>query len=620
MSADPSALQPRIANALAAARLRLLAERHQPSGIWRGQLSSSALSTATAVQALSLAAPDACSGMIRHGREWLAKSQHPTGGWGDTVHSKPNISTTLLVWAAFGAARAAAEEFGGTLRAAEGWIGQQAGNVSPPVLAAALARRYGRDKTFSVPILMACALGGRLGPSPDCWALVPQLPFQLAALPRSWFAAVSLPVVSYALPALIAIGQVRHFHRPGGPGRFLRAAAVRRTQDLLVHLQPEGGGFLEATPLTSFVTMALAGMNLATHPVALKGVEFLTRSCRADGSWPIDTDLATWATTLAVKALGADAPSLCPQAAPWLLGQQYRQVHPYTLSPPGGWAWTDLPGGVPDADDTSGALLALAQLDRGGSEDFRQASAEGAGWLLGLQNRDGGMPTFCRGWGALPFDRSTPEITAHALAAWRKWPGADPRIPKATQKALAYLRRVQTAEGAWLPLWFGNEWSADENNPVYGTAATLRDLLELDVRLHPSLPAMLVRAAQFLVNAQRPCGGWGAVAADSPAPPQQPSLTQSHQPSVEETALALHALAGFCIHSAAESDPALRRHAQSAVARGTDSLLELTREGTHFPAAPIGLYFARLWYAERLYPIIWTCAALRAVQHCLQTR
>ena len=32
-----------------------------------------------------------------------------------------------------------------------------------------------------------------------------------------------------------------------------------------------------------------------------------------------------------------------------------------------------------------------------------------------------------------------------------------------------------------------------------------------------------------------------------------------------------------------------------------------------FPAAPIGLYFARLWYHERLYPLIATVSALRVL-------
>ena len=36
-------------------------------------------------------------------------------------------------------------------------------------------------------------------------------------------------------------------------------------------------------------------------------------------------------------------------------------------------------------------------------------------WLIHLQNRDGGWPTFCRGWGALPFDRSGCDLTAHVL-------------------------------------------------------------------------------------------------------------------------------------------------------------------------------------------------------------
>ena len=38
----------------------------------------------------------------------------------------------------------------------------------------------------------------------------------------------------------------------------------------------------------------------------------------------------------------------------WLLEQQYTERHPYTGADPGGWGWTDLPGSVPDADDTPG--------------------------------------------------------------------------------------------------------------------------------------------------------------------------------------------------------------------------------------------------------------------------
>src|SRR5206468_4913640 len=130
-------------------------------------------------------------------------------------------------------------------------------------------------------------------------------------------------------------------------------------------------GFLEATPLTSFVVMSLAGSGQANHPVTLRGLQFLQSSQRANGSWPIDTNLATWLTTSAVNALlkpGTRSAGRALRASEietirsWLLAQQHRQEHPYTHAAPGGWAWTDLPGGVPDADDTAGALLALRAL------------------------------------------------------------------------------------------------------------------------------------------------------------------------------------------------------------------------------------------------------------------
>jgi squalene-hopene/tetraprenyl-beta-curcumene cyclase len=51
--------------------------------------------------------------------------------------------------------------------------------------------------------------------------------------------------------------------------------------------------------------------------------------------------------------------------------------------------------------------------------------------------------------------------------------------------------------------------------------------------------------------------------------------------------------------------------------RGTAWLLTRSANGTRFDPAPIGLYFARLWYHERLYPVIWTLGALAWAQHVL---
>src|SRR5215207_7529762 len=78
----------------------LLAER-VPEGHWVGELSTSALSTATAVMALHLVNPIEHRTLIDNGLKWLADHQNADGGWGDTVKSFSNISTTMLCRAAF---------------------------------------------------------------------------------------------------------------------------------------------------------------------------------------------------------------------------------------------------------------------------------------------------------------------------------------------------------------------------------------------------------------------------------------------------------------------------------------------------------------------------------------
>src|SRR3954447_11907751 len=95
----------RLRNAYQIVRDALLAERTL-DGHWVGELSSSALSTATGVTALSIVARSAGTNpthdrLIGGGLRWLADHQNPDGGWGDTVKSISNISTTMLCRAAF---------------------------------------------------------------------------------------------------------------------------------------------------------------------------------------------------------------------------------------------------------------------------------------------------------------------------------------------------------------------------------------------------------------------------------------------------------------------------------------------------------------------------------------
>jgi squalene-hopene/tetraprenyl-beta-curcumene cyclase len=575
-----------------------------------GELSTSALSTATAVMALHLADAHAHRALVAGGVRWLADHQNPDGGWGDTTKSFSNISTTMLCRAALALVAA---DLPDTLRRVEAYLTAHAGTTAAD-RAEAIRRRYGKDRTFSVPILMACALAGLVP-----WAEVPRLPFELACLPQSWYRFARLPVVSYALPALVAIGQCVHANRRSwNPLRnAVRLLARGRSLTVLRRIQPSSGGYLEATPLTSFVVMALVGAGRRDSAVIADGVRFLAASVRPDGSWPIDTNLATWVTTLSVNALAAagDLETLDTKDAilDWLLKQQYRERHPYTGADPGGWAWTDLPGGVPDCDDTPGALLAVCRLVglHAASERrdpshppiplvymgsfspnpvyvrFHGAWFPATSWMFRLQNADGGWPTFCRGWGLLPFDRSGSDLTAHvlrslvAVSANTDGTTNTARIDKLYRgdidRGLAYLSREQRPDGSWLPLWFGNQHAADDINPVYGTAhvlAAYRDLGRADT---PECQ----RGVIYLRGVQNADGGWGG-AAGCPS-------------SVEETALAVEVLNDL---------------APDAVERGLAWLTDAVGSGRFREASPIGFYFAKLWYFEKLYPLIFTVAAL----------
>lgn len=595
-----------LVSALSAASHALLLERHS-QGHWVGELCSSALSTATAVIALTRLSPSSRQpgddSRIANALRWLVETQQADGGWGDSVRSCSNVSTTALAWAAFAAADADAS-FSSVMQNAEQWL-QRACNDSGPGWRQGLAKtirdRYGKDRTFSVPILMACTLSGRMGP--DGWKEIPRLPFELSVLPHQLFGALQLPVVSYALPALIAIGRVIHRFSPSKSRvlRWIRDCAEDRAMAVLERIQPENGGFLEATPLTSFVLMSLAAMGEDAGVVATRCARFLRASVRPDGSWPIDTNLTTWVTTLSIGAL-AHQPGLIPASdgsrlKKWILGQQYLSEHPYTHAAPGGWAWTDLPGGVPDADDTAGALLSLLAL--GAVDEKTRAAAErGLRWLVGLQNRDGGMPTFCRGWGALPFDRSGADLTAHALRAWSAWlPHVDQVLGAVLQKAMArgleYLRCAQRPGGEWVPLWFGNEGAVGDENPVYGTARVLialRKLGECDFAAHGEC---IRRAEEALVGFQLPDGGW---AGGSPA--LRNGVSTKLESSIEETALAVESLLGS-IHT-------------EAVGRGVAWLVARANPDDWASPSPIGFYFAKLWYFERLYPLIFMVSALGA--------
>ena len=547
-----------------------LCSLRQEDGIWRGVLSSSAISTSVSLFALYEIDKEKYRSVIEAAAKWLEDTMSEGGSWGDSVDSPSNPTATLLSFAALHAV-------GHDSPRTRQLLTERFGGYSDDKIIEGVLKYYGKDLTFSVPILVMCAMTGVI----HSWDKIPSFPFELAVLPQRFFRFLNLPVVSYAIPALIAVGILRFKKGKRGIVSGIRQQFIPSCLKVLTRLQPEDGGFLEAAPLTAFVSMCMSGAGYREHPVTQKAAQFLVNTVRADGSWPIDTDLSGWLTSLSIRVLGDDLPNR-DFLLSRLKNNQTKAEHPFTGAKAGGWGWSDLSGSVPDGDDTSGALIALHHLTGG----IRcKGVKSGVKWLMALQNNDGGMPTFCKGWGKLPFDRSSADITAHALLALGSWRKQLPaalqiQVENSEKRLLAWLETHQAEDGSWTPLWFGDQDSDDEASPVYGTATALDYLAQLSFS-----STMTQRGIEFLLQSQNEDGGWGG--------------KKGVESKATLTGKALSALAGYA------DTP------KAAMERAVDYLLKRHEEGTLLKNEPIGLYFARLWYSEELYPLIFVLDGLK---------
>ena len=578
----------------------LFKSERNDTGFWSGRLASSALGTAVAIVALKINGDLSDNKSVVNGLEWLLNHINTDGGFGDTPDSKSNVSTSLLCYAAISFCGEGSEISVKTLLSIESYLTEQKIDLTKGDITSSLLAFYGRDFTFSVPILSMLVICGVL--DPKACTKIPQLPFEFTLFPAKWYSLFNLRVVSYAIPALIGVGifvfKKRKRHNP--LMKWIRNRSIQPAMRKLEKIVPDSGGFLEAIPLTAFVAMCLFSAGFVDSPVVVKGIFFLRNQQRSDGSWPIDTDLSTWVTTAGIKALGSQMPAVFSKneidsLVSHLKSIQYKEIHPFNLAQPGGWGWTNFSGSVPDVDDTSGAILALLELYNI-DNDNAEVIINGCWWLTNLQNKDGGFPTFCKGWGRLPFDSSCADLTGHALLALTR--SIDILGDKMTielqnsakqciARSFGFLWKAQNDNGCWYPLWFGSQFTSDQKNPVYGTskvAIYLNDSIlcnSMDDQMKNNIGLMLSRAQNYLLKQQNENGSWGGEI--------------GIKGTIEESTLAISALT--------EKD-------RDACWRGFEWLeKEYNKNGLR--SNPIGLYFAMLWYDEKLYPLIYYIEALR---------
>ena len=533
---------------------------------WVGTLSSSALATAIGIAALQARDPEGCKDAIARGRRWLQETQLADGGWGDAVVDPSNINSTSLALAALVFTTPS------SFQRAEG------DRTLATVLERGRARLHAMGGYEAVGDPKRCTLSGPCRTVSALaelmsWTRIKRLRPEVILFPRRL-----TRTISTTFPAYLSIATL-HSTRASDPRNLLPTYPLARRQAMawLSRAQGPGGSFELSAFLTALIIVCLSAAGLGDLPWLRRAFRFVLESQRPDGGWPIDRDLETFDTDLAVMAFRESGlrPPNATAIRDWLRRRQFDSPCFPTGAAPGGWAWA-MADGWPDSDDTSFTLVALRTL---GVRQDDPAIERGSRWLEGMQNRDGSWSTFVRN-SRMPFDHDCPYITGHVLSALNA-AGRLHGASRALDRALVYLERSQRDDGSFASIWF--------RASTAGSASVVEALSDCGLGAHRITRA----ASEFLLRNQNPDGGWGG--------------ERGHDASTaEETSWALLALLRGPIEDRRDS-----------IQRGLDWLCRnQLADGTWSPW-PVGLYYSAMWYSDSAYALTLPIAALGRARRVL---
>lgn len=346
-------------------------------------------------------------------------------------------------------------------------------------------------------------------------------------------------------------------------------------------------------------------------------------------------DTAITLRALAASGLSAENPS-ARKAVDWLLDKEVKRRGDWertVAAEPGGWCFEYANEFYPDVDDSIMVVMALASqmelsgaapangnssgassssevrwIDRSKVSSAAEAKRRLAGvdrvagatqraidWVLAMQNRDGGWGAFDRDNDHeflchVPFadhnamiDPSTPDLAGRVLEMLGQV-GRQLGDP-AVDRAVAYVRSAQEADGSWFGRWGVNY--------IYGTWQVLVGLRAVGV---PVDDPAIVRGANWLLAYQQPSGGWG----ETPDSYAKPQLRGQGPATASQTAWAILGLI------------AAGRANSVAVSRGVNHLLQNQREdGTWHETQFTGTGFPQVFYLRyHYYPIYFPLLAL----------
>jgi squalene-hopene/tetraprenyl-beta-curcumene cyclase len=297
------------------------------------------------------------------------------------------------------------------------------------------------------------------------------------------------------------------------PVSAIRRRALRRAERWVVERQERDGswGGIQPPWVWSIVGLHALGHGL-DHPVvtrALAGLDAFTIDDE-QGRRLEACQSPVWDTALSVIALlDAGIPASDPaieRACEWLCSQEVSTRGDWAVRrdglAPGGFPFEFANDSYPDVDDTTVVVLAL----RRAGHDTTGAAARGLEWMLGMQSSSGGFGAFdvdnvsnlCARLAFCDFgavtDPPSADVTAHVIETLA-FEGRASERPAV--RALGWLLGQQERDGSWFGRWGANY--------VYGTGSVLPALAACGLGGHEGVRA----AVAWLERVQNPGGGFG---------------------------------------------------------------------------------------------------------------
>lgn len=363
------------------------------------------------------------------------------------------------------------------------------------------------SRTVMVPLLLLCSLKPRAR-NPDGVGIA-----ELFTTPpdqeRNYF-----PVRSTLNRAFLVFDSVGKWVEPLIPRWLRTRAVRRAESWLVERLNGDGGlGAIFPAMVNAYEALHLLGYP-ADHPhclAARKSIDDLLvvteTSAYCQPCLP-----PVWDTALAALAL-VEAGPVGQQAArrglAWLDAVQlsnepgdWRDSRPDLAG--GGWPFQFANAYYPDLDDTSAVAWAMNAAGRASDEEHLRRAVQ---WVAGMQSSNGGFGAFdvdnthyylneipFADHGAL-LDPPTADVSARCLIALHLL-GEPARAQ--LDGCMAYLRQQQEPSGAWFGRW--------GTNYIYGTWSVLTAFEQIGI---PANDPATQRAAAWLKSVQRADGGWG---------------------------------------------------------------------------------------------------------------